>query len=85
MGMNPFLALIVAKVLDYLADHVDEIIDAVKERFLSVKDDPEVCGALCDLKAEPSEENLLKLSNALEAKGQDSNELASLLVSKTVV
>lgn len=83
--MNPFLALIIGKVLDYLAEHVDELIEAVKEKFLVAKTDPAVCGALCDLKIDPSEENLVKLSAALEAKGEDPAQLAGLLVSKTVV
>lgn len=83
--MSPLLALILGKVLDYVADHADEIIEAIKNQFSEVKDDPEIKVALQDLGYEPNEEKLNKLNDLLEAKGQDTKQLASILVTKTIV
>ena len=83
--MSPLLAMILGKVLDYLADHSDEIIDAIKEQFSDVKNDPEIKVALQDLGYEPNEDKLNRLNELLEAKGQDTQQLASLLVTRTIV
>lgn len=82
--MAPIVALILGKILDYLADHADEIIDAIKNQFLSAKNDPEVRAAVQELGYAPTEENLTKLNDLLEAKGEDTGKLASILVTKTI-
>lgn len=83
--MAPIVILILGKILDYLSEHADEIIEAIKEQFLSAQNDPEVKIALQELGYAPTEENLKKLSEILEAKGEDTGKLASILVTKTVV
>lgn len=85
-SMSPILALIIAKVLDYISDHADEIISAIKDKFLSKENpDSEVAAAIQTLGYDPSHETLAKLSDVLEAKGHSADQLASLLVTKTVV
>ena len=83
--MTPIVALIIRKILDYLADHADEIIEAIKEQFLSAKEDPGVKAAIQEFGYAPTEDNLTKLSECLEAKGEDTAKLASILVTKTIV
>lgn len=84
MSMSPIVALIISKVLDYLSAHADEIIEAIKDKFLSAKE-PDVQAALQNLGYEPNEANLIHLSNLLEAKGEDPAHLAAILVNKTLV
>ena len=81
--MAPIVALILGKILDYLADHADEVIRAIKEQFLNA--DEEVHVAINTLGADPSPDNLSKLQEVLEAKGEDVSKLASVLVNQTTV
>lgn len=81
--MAPIVALILGKILDYLADHADEVIRVIKEQFLNA--DEEVHVAINTLGADPSPDNLNKLQEVLEAKGEDVSKLASVLVNQTTV
>ena len=81
--MAPIVALILGKILDYLADHADEVIRVIKEQFLNA--DEEVHVAINTLGADPSADNLNKLQEVLEAKGEDVSKLASVLVNQTTV
>lgn len=83
--MAPIVTLILGKILDYLADHADEIIQKIKDQFLSAREDPEVVAAVQELGYDPSEENLTKLTDALAAKGEDTDKLAKILVNETTV
>lgn len=83
--MAPIVTLILAKVLDYLADHADEIIQAIKERFLIANTDPHIQSALQELGYNPTAENLDKVHDLLKSKGQDVGDLAKILVNKTVI
>lgn len=81
--MAPIVALIVGKILDYLADHASELIQMIKDLFPDLSGDNEIQAAIQELGYAPTEENLVKLSAALEAKGQDTSRLASLLVNES--
>lgn len=83
--MAPIFILILGKILDFFAAHADEMVAAIKEKFLSANTDPEVIAAVQNLGFDPNETNLDKLHGLLKAKGEDADQLASLLVSKTVV
>lgn len=83
--MTPIVVLILGKILDYLAEHADEIIQAIKDQFSIVETDPEVRAAVQELGYAPTEENLTKVHNLLEKKGEDVGELAKILVNRTVV
>lgn len=83
--MAPIVTLILGKILDYLADHADEIIAKIKEQFLSAREDPEVVAAVQELGYDPSEENLTKLTETLKAKGEDTEQLAKILVNETTI
>lgn len=85
MNSNDILSLILSKILDYVAEHVDDIIDAIKEQFDLVDKDPEVKQAVQELGYSPCHENLEKLSNLLKDKGEDPAKLAAILVGKTQV
>lgn len=83
--MAPIVTLILSKILDYLADHADEIIQKIKDQFLSAREDPEVIAAVQELGFDPSQENLTKLHDTLAAKGEDTEKLAKILVNETTV
>jgi len=83
--MAPIVTLILSKILDYLADHADEIIQKIKDQFLSAREDPEVVAALQEFGYAPNEETLNKLHDTLEAKGEDPKQLAKILVNETTV
>jgi len=83
--MAPIVTLILSKILDYLADHADEIIQKIKEQFLSTREDPEVVAAVQELGYSPTQENLTKLNDCLAAKGEDVGQLAKILVNETTI
>lgn len=82
---SDIVSLILSKILDYVADHIDEIIDAIKDQFDIFETDPEVKQAVQELGYSPCKENLDKLSNLLEKKGEDPAKLAAILLNKTQV
>lgn len=81
----PIVVLILGKVLDYIAENADEIVDAIKDEFLTAKTDTEVQAAIQEFGYAPDEESLGKLHDLLEKKGEDVEKLASILVTKTIV
>lgn len=83
--MAPIVVLILGKILDYLADHADEIVQAIKDQFLIAETDPDVRAAVQELGYAPNEENLTKLHDVLKEKGEDTEKLAKILVNKTIV
>lgn len=83
--MSPILTLIISKILDYIADNADEIIQKIKDQFLSAREDPEVVAALQDFGYEPTEEKLAALNGLLETKGEDSQQLAKILINSATV
>lgn len=83
--MSPIVGLILSKILDYLADHADEIVQAIKDNFPGAEQDPEMKNAILDLGYAPTEEALTKLHNIMIKKNHDIDKLAGILVSKTVV
>lgn len=83
--MAPIVALILGKILDYLGDHVDEVINAIKEQFLSVSKDPNLMNAVQELGYSPTEENLNKVHDILKVNGEDTDKLAKILVNATEV
>lgn len=82
--MAPIITLIIGKLLDYLADNADEIIQKIKDQFLSAKD-PEVAAAIQEFGYEPNEESLTKLNDCLAAKGEDVGQLAKILINSATV
>ena len=85
-NLSVLSALIVAKVVEFVAENADDVLLAIKEKFSKVlSDNIEVSNAAHDLAYEPSEEKLQKFSELLEQKGEDPEKLASLLVTKTIV
>ncbi len=80
----PFLEVMLGKILMYLADHTDEILDAIRAMFSTSKTDAAVGNAIKELGYDPTAENLEKLRKMLDSKGEDTDKLASLLVSKTI-
>ena len=80
----PFVEVVLGKILAYIADHTDEILDAIRGLFGSVKTDTKVEHALKELGYDPTAENLNKLRDLLHKNGEDTDKLASLLVPKTV-
>lgn len=83
-GLNPFITIVIGKILDYVLENADEVVEAIRDQ-IGCKDDPEVKDTMSEFSYDPSPDNLLKLHNLLEKKGEDPEKLASLLVSKTVV
>jgi hypothetical protein len=85
-AVMPYIVnLIIGSILDYLANHADEIIRAIKETFSIADTDPEVRQAVQEIGYSPTQENLEKLSSLLEKKGEDPSKLAAILVNKTQV
>lgn len=76
--MAPIFSLILGKILDYLADHSDEIIDLIRKQFDSNK--TRIHNAIEQLSLAPTEENLNKLHDVLEEEGEDTGQLAKILV-----
>jgi uncharacterized protein YqeY len=81
--MSPFIAMLLGKILDYLADHADELVAAIKEHFPTAHEDEDVRNALCDLADEPTKENLETLGEKMAAAGEDTDKLAALIVDKS--
>lgn len=82
--MAPILALVIGKVLDYLADHSDELVEAIRKQFLSVETNPKIKNALLNLGAEPTEQNLTLFHDVLKEENEDVDKLAAILVNKAV-
>lgn len=83
--MAPIIAIILGKLLDYVAAHSDEIVDAIKNKFHIAKTDPEVQAAVQEFGYEPNEKSLDNLHGVLKAKGEDSEQLATLLINQATV
>ena len=81
--MAPIVTLLLAKVLDYLAEHSGEIIKAIKERFVIANTDPHIKTALQELGYNPNAENLDKVHDLLLAHNEDVGDLAKILINKT--
>lgn len=83
--MAPILTLIIGKILDYIADNADEIIQKIKDQFLSAREDPEVVAALQNFGYDPNQETLNSLTTILENKKEDVGQLAKILVNSATV
>lgn len=83
--MAPIFALLLGKVLEYLADNAEEIVEKIQEQFSSVKDDPEVKTSLQEFGFDPTEETLANLHDVLESKGEDPQKLASVILNNANV
>lgn len=77
------LAVILSKIFDYLADHTGEVIDLIKEAFDCSSEKVE--SAIEELKKIPTAESLVQLQEALEEDGQDTEQLAKILVNTATV
>lgn len=78
--MAPIVALIVSKILDYLAGHSGEIVAAIRKEFDSAESNPLVKKAVTTFESVPSPENLTLIHDALEANGDDKEKLAAIIV-----
>ena len=83
--MAPIVALLLGKVLEYLADNAEEIVEKIREQFSGVKDDPEVVASLQKFGFDPTEETLTSLNDVLESKGEDTQKLASVILNNANV
>lgn len=81
--MAPILSLILTKVLDYLASHTEDIIELIQEHFDC--NEEKVEQAIDELRNTPTAESLTKLNDALEEDGQDTEQLAKILVNTATV
>jgi len=83
--MAPIFALLLGKVLEYLADNAEEIVEKIREQFSGVKDDPEVKTSLQEFGFDPTEETLTNLNDVLESKGEDTQKLARVILNNANV
>ena len=78
-------AIILQKLLEYLVDNADEILEKIKGSFVTARMDTEVIDAVNDFGYQPTEESLTKLHEVLEAKGEDTQQLAKILINNAHV
>lgn len=78
--MSPMIALLLGKILEYLADHVDDVVDLIKKEFLSAQSDPVVKTAVQEFAYNPDEDTLKNLHDVLVEKGEDPDKLAKIIV-----
>lgn len=83
--MAPLLAVILGKLLDYVAEHADDIVEAIKKQFEIKDSDTSMLNALKELGYAPTEENLNKVHDLLVASGKDGSKLADVLINETTV
>ncbi len=83
--MPPIVMLLLGKLLDYLADHSDEIIEAIREQFFSARHDPKVMAAVDNLSNNPSKESLEEVHEAMKEYGEDTDKLAKIIINKANV
>lgn len=82
--LAPFLTILFSKLLDYLADNSDEIVKALKDLLLK-EHDQEIANAINDLGFEPNEDTLSRLYNVVEKKKKNTEDFASLLLTKAKI
>lgn len=83
--MHPFLILIVGKLLDFLSEHSDDIVKLIRDQFDSATNDTEVKKALNEFENDPTEESFVALHDKLEAKGEDTQKLAKMVINEATV
>lgn len=83
--MAPIFALIIGKILDFIADNVGDVIREVKKEYVSCENDAEVQSAINEFGYEPNAETLTKLNDLLVSKGEDPAKLAKVLVNTAQV
>ncbi|MBL0320540.1 MAG: hypothetical protein IPP74_14790 [Alphaproteobacteria bacterium] len=83
--MPPYVLVILNLILDYIANNADEIVKAIKDKFLTSKTVPAVVSAIQEFGYAPSGENLEKLHTVLKENGEDADQLAKILINSATV